>query len=114
MVATAKKPKITGQELAALWDDYQAKRRRWKQSFPKGYGLDNPLTNGYLTEAQSAFDAAYSAMLGAAGCKKNSAACMVTLPDGRTLVSIPNDLDQIGDEWAQLHCVEVGSAVKLS
>jgi hypothetical protein len=114
MVAVAKKPKITGHALAALWDDYRAKRKRYSTICHRTNGLDDPKMMPAHDDAQAAFEVVYRAMLSAAGCKKNSAAFTVALPDGRTLVSIPNDIDQIGDEWVQLHCVEVGWAVKLS
>jgi hypothetical protein len=113
MVAVAKKPKITGQELAALWDDYIAKRKRYLRTCRSRNGLDRPDMMPAHDDAQAAFEVVYRAMLSAAGCKKNVAAFTVTLPDGRTLVSIPNDIGDISDEWAQLHCVDVGWAVKL-
>jgi hypothetical protein len=114
MPAITKKSKVTGGELARLWDDYMARRRKWSRAGKtrQANGLDHPHYERYGHEAEAAFQLAYEAFQEAAGCDDDEA-CMVILPDGRHLVLISNELDQIGDQWAQLQCVEPSRVVNL-
>jgi hypothetical protein len=116
MPSIAKKPTATGAEFARLWDDYMAKRRLWSKTGKARTrnGLDHPLYEQRGQEAEAAFQLAYAAFSEFAGSDDDNLACAVILPDGRYLVFLSNELDQIGDQWAQLQCVEPANVVNLS
>jgi hypothetical protein len=115
MPATAKKQTVSGLELAKLWDDYMAKRRLWSKTGKARTrnGLDHPLYGQRGQEAEAAFQLAYAAFSEIAASDDDEA-CAVILPDGRYLVLVSNELDQIGDQWAQLQCIEPANIVNPS
>ena len=103
----------SGQRLADLYDAYRRRRKRFMRFCrTEVNGHDHPHIELALDSARLAFYRVEAALFEATGCDR-SKACAVLLPDGRLLIHIIDEEDDISDSWTLIQCVKVGRFVKL-